>query len=78
MKIYPDWSWNRLPTQYSNSPFFTIDKDVCFGGCTELTAGPDLNQDSLPSQADPLASGVIVTVFELPKRVCPKRRKASA
>ena len=29
MKLHPEWSWHRLPSQYLDSPFFNTDNDVC-------------------------------------------------
>ena len=73
MQHFPEWSWNKLPKSYTNSPLFNLDKDVLFGKhsdsqpvvpTTDESAGDDLCT-SEPS-------------LELPKKFFPKRSKAAA
>ena len=78
MRLYPEWSWHRLPSQYLDSPFFNTDNDICSKEFNQPAKDTVCDTVEAHQMSENPAEAVIEVVHPLQKTSFPKRSKAAA
>ena len=78
MRLYPEWSWHRLPSQYLDSPFFNTDNDVCSKEFHQPAKDTLCDTVDVHQMSENTTKAVIEVVHPLQKTSFPKRSKAAA
>ena len=78
MRLYPEWSWLGLPSQYLDSPFFNTDNDVCSKEFHQPAKDTLCDTVKVHQMSENTTKAVIEVVHPLQKTSFPKRSKAAA
>lgn len=82
MRAYAEWKWDRLPSDYKDSVFFTLDNQVLSGATASSSIKDNLERcpenDADTQHELNQNEGGNEIVHELPKKVFPRRSKASS
>eukprot|EP00112_Aurelia_sp_Birch-Aquarium-sp1_P026130 Seg908.2 transcript_id=Seg908.2/GoldUCD/mRNA.D3Y31 product="hypothetical protein" protein_id=Seg908.2/GoldUCD/D3Y31 len=82
MRAYAEWKWDRLPSDYKDSVFFTLDNQVLSNATASSSIKDNLERcpenDADTQHELNQNEGGNEIVHELPKKVFPRRSKASS